>query len=121
MIRDIGFMRNENNCVSVLIEIFEKRHDFVTRFRIEITGGLIGEDNGWIVYQSPGDRDALALTAGKLVRLMVQPIAEPHLAQHVGGAVTACFLIDAGVNERKLHIPQAVSARKKVKRLENKT
>ena len=77
MIRDIGFVRNENNCVSALIQIFEKRHDFIAGFRIEIAGRLIGQNDGWIVYQGPRDRDALALTAGKLVRLMVQTITSP--------------------------------------------
>jgi hypothetical protein len=50
MIRDFGFVRNENNCMSALIEIFEKRHDFITGFRIEIAGRLVGQNDGWIVY-----------------------------------------------------------------------
>ena len=91
MIRDIGFVRNENNCVSALIQIFEKRHDFIAGFRIEIAGRLIGQNDGWIIYQSPRDRDALPLTAGKLVRLVVQTITEPHFLQHVRGALTALF------------------------------
>ena len=91
MIRDIGFVRNENNCVSALIQIFEKRHDFITGFRIEIAGRLIGQNDGWIVYQGPRDRDALPLTAGKLVRFVVQTITEPNFPQHVRGALPALF------------------------------
>src|SRR5207248_9557744 len=119
MIRDIGFVRNENNCVSALIQIFEKRHDFVTGLRVEISGRLIRKDNGWMIHQSPRDRDALTLTAGKLVRLMVQTIIEPHFPQHVRGALPAGFRIQSGVNERELHITQTVSARKKIERLKN--
>src|SRR5213079_696991 len=52
---------------------------------------------------------------------MVQTITEPHFPQDVRGPLTACFRIDAGVNERELHIPQAVSARKKIEGLKNKT
>ena len=37
------------------------------------------------------------------------------------GPFTACFGIDAGVNKRELDIPQAISARKKIERLKNKT
>jgi hypothetical protein len=52
---------------------------------------------------------------------MVQTIPESHFPQDVGSPVTACFRIDAGVNEGQLHIPQAVSARKKIEGLKNKT
>jgi hypothetical protein len=54
---------------------------------------------------SPRDRDALALTAGKLVRFMVQTITEPNFPQHVRGALPARFGIDPGVDKRKLNIP----------------
>src|ERR1700745_721963 len=121
MIRDIGFARNENNCVSALIQILEKRHDFVAGFRIEIAGRFICQNDGWIVYQGARDRDALALTARKLVRFMVQTITEPYLPQYVRGSLTACFRINAGINERELYVPQTVSARKKIESLKNKT
>ena len=101
--RDVGFVRHENDRVVRVVQVLEKRHDFFTGFRIEIARRFVGQNDGGIVYQSPRDRDALALAAGKLVRLMVQPITEPHLPQHVRGALTARFRIDAGVNERQLH------------------
>src|SRR5262245_40865146 len=52
---------------------------------------------------------------------MVQTVAESNLSQHLRSPLTACFRIDAGVNERELHVSQAVSARKKIERLKNKT
>jgi hypothetical protein len=51
----------------------------------------------------------------------VQTITQSHLPQHVRGLLTACFRINAGVNKRELHIPQAVSARKKIERLKDKS
>src|SRR4029450_6441792 len=120
MIRDIGFVRNENDCVSALIQVFEERHDFIAGFRIQIASRFIRQDDGWIVYQSPRDRDPLALTARKLVRLMMQSITESHLPQHVRGALPTGFRIDASVNQRELYIPQAVSARKKIESLKDK-
>ena len=105
MIRDIGFVRDENDGMSALIEIFEKRHDFISGFRIEITCWFIGKDDRRIVYQSTCDRDALTLAAGKLVRLMVQPITESPLSQYVRGALTPCFRVDPGVDKWKLNIP----------------
>jgi len=35
---------------------------------VQISSGLIGEKNFWIVYKSAGDGDALHLSAGKLMR-----------------------------------------------------
>src|SRR4051794_19223115 len=52
---------------------------------------------------------------------MVQTITESHLPQYVRGTLAACFGIDAGVDERKLDVAQAVGARKKIKGLKNKT
>src|SRR5689334_8459179 len=52
---------------------------------------------------------------------MVQSVAEPHLTQDVRGPLPPRLRIDAGINKRQLHIPQAVGARKKIERLKNKT
>src|SRR5947209_2365283 len=45
---------------------------------IEIAGGLVGEDQRWIVDQGAGDCHALTLTARKLVRAILGAIAETH-------------------------------------------
>src|SRR6266576_6454911 len=63
----------------------------------------------------------MALTSGKLFKFIVKTITEPHFPQDVRGPLTACFRIDAGVNEGQLHISQAVRARKKIEGLKNKT
>src|SRR5206468_5803503 len=75
----------------------------------------------WIVDQSPGDGDALALATGKLVRFVMQTIAQSYLPQHGRGALPARFRIDPGVNKRKLDIPEAVGTRKKIEGLKNKS
>ena len=63
MTRDIGFVRNENNCVSALIEVFEGVMISSPVFESRLPVRFVGQDDGGIVDQGPRDRDPLALTA----------------------------------------------------------
>src|SRR5437667_12108696 len=51
----------------------------------------------------------------------MQSVPESHVLQHACGAFPARFRVDSRVNKRELDVPQAVRARKKVKRLKNKS
>ena len=46
------------------------------RLRVEVAGGLVGEDDPRPADQRPGHGDPLLLAAGELVGLVVQPVAE---------------------------------------------
>ena len=48
---------------------------------VEVAGRLVGEDQGGIGDERPGDRDALLLAAGQLGRLVVEPVAEARAAR----------------------------------------
>ena len=69
--RDVGFVCDHDDGVAAFMETREQRHDLDAGLRIEIPGGFIGEQNRWIVHQRSRNGDALALTAGQLVRLVV--------------------------------------------------
>ena len=43
----------------------------IAGFGVEVAGGFVGEDDGGLVDEGAGDGDALALTAGELVGLVV--------------------------------------------------
>ena len=53
---------------------------------VEIAGRLVGEHQRRPVGERPGDGDALLLAAGKLGRPVVEPRAEPELAEQLLGA-----------------------------------
>src|SRR4029078_2258449 len=52
---------------------------------------------------------------------MIQTVAKSNLPPHVRRTLPARLRIDAGVDERKLDVAQAVGARKKIESLKDKT
>src|SRR5262249_25789961 len=64
-------------------EIAQGLFDVGARLRVEITGRLIRQDQHRIVRQGSGDRNALALSAGELLRNFVDVIPEPEVAQEL--------------------------------------
>ena len=61
------------------VEPLEQRHDLDAGLRVEVAGRLVGEQDRRVVHERAGDRDALALTARELVRLVAHPIFELDL------------------------------------------
>ena len=51
--------------------------DLGARLRVEVAGRLVGEDDGGLVDQRAGDRDALLLAARELRGLVAAAVAEP--------------------------------------------
>jgi len=41
----VVLVRHENDCVSLTVQVCEKRHDLCARFRIEVSGGLVRQHN----------------------------------------------------------------------------
>ena len=57
----------------------KQRHDFFAGFGVEISGGLVGEQDRRMIHQRARDGHALALAAGKLVGLVHHALGEIHL------------------------------------------
>ena len=85
---DVMLVRNQNDCVTRLMEAVKQIHDFFASGGIEISGRLIGQDNRGIIDQGTGNRDALPLAPGKLIGAMVHAVAQFHHAKHIVGALT---------------------------------
>ena len=60
---DIWLMGDDDDGVAVGMELVEEGHDLVAGFGVEVSCGLVGEDDGGFVDQGAGDGDALALAA----------------------------------------------------------
>lgn len=52
---------------------------------VQRTGGLIAEQELWVLGQRPGNGNALLLAARKLGREVVEPLAQTHAFQRGGG------------------------------------
>ena len=69
-------MRDQNNGVALTVQAGEESHDFFAGTRIEVAGRLIGEHDGRRIHEGASDCDALALSTGKFVGLVVHAIRE---------------------------------------------
>ena len=54
---------------------------------VEVGGGLVGEDDGGLGDEGPGDGHALALAAGEVVGLLFDLLLQAHFLDHALGPV----------------------------------
>ena len=84
----------------------QKFHDLNTRLAVQRPGRLIGKQNIRIVDKRPGDRHPLHLSAGHLVRFLVELASEPYLFQRLDRALPPLTFPDARDRQRQFHICQ---------------
>jgi len=75
---------HEDGLVELAAGLAEHGEDGIGVFRIEVAGGLVGEDDGRVGDEGAGDGDALLLAAGELVGAVVEAAGE---AEEAGKAV----------------------------------
>src|SRR6476661_63500 len=63
-LRDVVLVRDQHDGVALAVQLVEQGHDLSAGLRIQVAGGLIGQDDGGLIDQSARDGHALALTAG---------------------------------------------------------
>ena len=92
-------------------------HDLGRVGRVQISGRLVGEQNRRSIYQSPRDRDALLLSAGKLVGMVrLTAVEAEHLHQVLGASLARSA--PRGVKQRQLDIFQCAGACQQIEILE---
>ena len=74
----------------------ENVHYLNAGLRVERTGRLVGKQDIGVVYESAGDSHALHLTAGHLIGLFRELVAESHLLKCLYRALAAFRLRHAG-------------------------
>ena len=67
---------HDNGFVEILIQALEDFEHFGGRMAVEISGGFIGEEQGWVAHDGAGDRDTLLLSAGKLLWQVSDAVSE---------------------------------------------
>ena len=83
---EIGIMSNHNYGVAFGVEGAEFFHDDVGRAAVKVTGGLVGEDDGWVGDEGSGNGDALLLAARELGRQIIFALFEAEGGKNFGGA-----------------------------------
>ena len=82
-----GVVGHEYDGTSLDMQFLEKNQYLEGGTGIEVSGRFIGEDDGGVVYQCPGDGDTLHLSSGHLVAFMHQAVAQTY-----GNQRFDCFL-----------------------------
>ena len=104
---------------TVFRHLFQKVHDLHGGLRVEGAGGLVREDDIGVVDKRSRDGDALHLTAGELVRLLVDLIAETDFLERFlrPGFPFGCRHIGNG--QSQFHIAEDALVRNEVVVLEH--
>lgn len=69
----------------VAIDVLKQLQDLLARGVIQGPRGLVAQEQLGLLRDGAGDRDPLLLAAGELTGEVVEPLAQPHLAQGLRG------------------------------------
>ena len=92
---DLRIVCYEDDGTSFGMELLEKYQYLERGACVQISRRFVGEDDCRVVHQGTGDGDALHLSAGHLVTLVHQAVAQPYGHQCLYG-----FLVAGGGTER---------------------
>ena len=79
-------VRHHDERGAVGIEASEEVEDLLAGGRVELAGGLVGEEDRRPVGERAGDRHPLHLAAGELRRPVLRAVSEPDVREQLAGA-----------------------------------
>ena len=82
--RDVAVVGDQDDRPTRGMELAEDAHDLGAAGGVEVAGRLVGEQEGRLGDQRPGDGHPLLLAAGQLGRLVVEPVAEAEPLERGG-------------------------------------
>ena len=119
---NIGVMGHQDDGdAAPFIEFTEHGENFLAGTRVQVARGFIGEEHRRTVDQRPGDGHPLLLPAGKLGRLVIHPISQPHQTEHDLGPEPGLPLgkILGRVGKGHGHVFQSAGTGQEIKTLED--
>src|SRR5262245_56110504 len=120
-VRDRALVRDKHDRVAGAVQRIEEREDLGPRRAVEITGGLVREQQPRTRDQRARDRDALPLPAGQLAGPVRAALRKPHAFERLAGAAVALAGADARVHERHLDIRERGLPREQREGLEDES
>ena len=106
---------NNDGASGLAAGILQKAQHLFAGAVVQRTGGLVAEQQLGVFGQCAGNGHPLLLAAGKLRRKVVQPLAQPHAAQGLGGVQRVAADLTG-----KLHVFQRGQVLHQVVELEHK-
>ena len=119
LLGDVWLVGDEHDGAAFFVQSSEDPQNVLGGARVEVPGGLIGEDHGRVRDQRARDRDPLLLAAGELGWLMVNALCHTDRRQRLLRALAARVPIYAGVGERQFDVRECGCARDQVEALKD--
>ena len=121
--RHLRIVCNQHHRDAFGIELLEHPKDFHARTRIEVAGRLVGQEQGRMIDQGPGDGHALLLAARHLRRLVIAPFGKPNQFQQTLGALPRLrgARVARGVGQGHEHVLGGRRPRQQIEVLENES
>src|SRR5438128_3599717 len=101
---DIELVGDEDDREPFAVEALQERQHLHARPRVEVAGGLVGQDDRRVVDERSRDGDALLLAARELARMVRLAIGEPDRAEPRAGPGAAVARGVARIEQGKLDV-----------------
>src|SRR6266403_1792635 len=99
----------------------DQLHDFIGAFAVQVAGGLVAEEKGWVGDDGAGDGYTLLLSAGELARIVVHAVGEADDAERGFDVLAAIGSRELGEQKRELDVLESGEDRDKVVHLKDET
>ena len=123
VLRDVVLVRDHQHRDAALeVQPLEDPHHLDAGARVEVAGRLVGEQDRRVGDERARDRDALLLTAGQLIRVMIGALAEADRRRALPSracAVPTAFIFAAAVEQRQLDVVERGRSRQQVESLKD--
>src|SRR5574338_581789 len=86
------------------VQLVEQLHDRFAVLGVQVSRGLVRQQNGRRARDGPGDGDALLLTAGELARQVLGAVRHAHLLERGHHAFLPLGGFHAAVRQRQFHV-----------------
>ena len=77
----VALVGDEDDRAARGVELVEQAEDLGRRARVEVARRLVGQDQGRLGDERPGDGDALLLAAGQLAGPVADPVGQADLLE----------------------------------------
>ena len=81
---DLFVMRGHDDGGAGAVDGVQHFHDAQRSGRVEVAGGLVGQQNLRVIHVGAGDGHTLLLATGELMRIVLFLAGESHGIQHLG-------------------------------------
>ena len=101
------------------VQLVHHRQHVGTGAGVEVTGGLVGQQQVGLGHQRPGHRHPLLLAPRQLGGQVVDPVGQAHLLQGGHSPLLAVATVHPGVDEGQLHVAPGRQPGQEVELLEH--